>query len=102
MVPMMFLMAAIALGWPKFASMFRVEPDGGVAEPAIVTVASATFLGAAGLAVQQSGVLTGGAACALAIGAGQFLPRRVGAARFETALSAACLAIVIAGITPGI
>ena len=102
MVPMMFLMAAIALGWPKFAGMFRCEPGGAAVELAIVSVATAAFLGAAGLAFQQFGVLAGGTACALAIGAGQFLPRRAGAARFETALAAMCLAIVIAGRTADI
>ena len=102
MVPILFLMAAIALGWPKFAGMFRSEPRGAAAELAIVSVATAAFLGAIGLAFQQFGPLVGGTACALAVAAGLILQRQVGAARFQTALAAMCLAIFIAGRTAGI
>jgi hypothetical protein len=100
MVPMVLLVAAIALSWPKFIAMFRIETNRATMEMTVISVATAVFLGTAGLAFQQYGTAAGGIMCALGVGAGQILRKTTRVARLETTLSLACLAIFLAAIAP--
>ncbi|UVC08069.1 hypothetical protein IHQ71_23370 [Rhizobium sp. TH2] len=100
MVPMVLLVAAIALSWPKFLAMFRIETNPAATELAIISAASAACLGASGLALQQYGAAAGAIICVVGLGAGQFLRKGATVARLETTLSIACLAIFLAAKAP--
>ncbi|CAN7670275.1 hypothetical protein [Rhizobium sp. LjRoot254] len=100
MVPMVLLVAAIALSWPKFLDMFRIQVSPPVMEAAVMSVAAAVFLGTAGLSLQLYGNAAGAIMCSLGLCAGEFLRRVVYIARLETTLSLACLAIFLAVRAP--
>lgn len=100
MVPMVLLVAAIALSWPKFIAMFRITVSPPVMETAVISVAAAVFLGTTGLSLQQYGNAVGAIMCGLGLCAGEFLRRGVNIARLETTLSLACLAIFLAAKAP--
>lgn len=96
-VPMALLMTAIALSWPEFVGMFRLRANPTVTQSAIMTLACAAGLGAAGLAIQNFGIMPGGLVCLLGILAGQFLRNDARMARAEAFLSVGCIAVVVAG-----
>ena len=100
MAPMGLLVAAIALSWPKFLAMFRIKANAASIEMAVISVASATCLGAMGLSLQQYGAAAGGIMCVLGLGTGQFLREGTSVARLETTLSVGCLAIFLAARAP--
>lgn len=100
MVPMVLLVAAIALSWPKFLAMFRIDANPATMETAVISIATAACLGAVGLSLQQYGAVVGGLICVIGLGAGQFLRSGTIVARLETTLSIACLAIFLAARTP--
>jgi hypothetical protein len=99
MGPMVLLVLAIALSWPKFLAMFRMETNPATPEVAVISVASAVCLGAIGLSLQQYGGIAGGIMCVLGFGAGQFLRKGAGTVPLKTTLSLACLAIFLAART---
>jgi hypothetical protein len=100
MVPMVLLVAAIALSWPKFLDMFRIKVSPPVMEAAVMSVAAAVFLGTTGLSFQLHGNAAGMIMCGLGLCAGEFLRRGVNIARLETTLSLACLGIFLVTRAP--
>jgi hypothetical protein len=81
LLPMALLVAAIALSWPKFIAMFRIESNRATLEMTVISAACAICIGAIGLSLQQYGAATGGIMCALGVGAGQFLRKTTSGAR---------------------
>lgn len=94
LVPLALLTVATALSWPEFASMFRVSGGRSTAEFSVMSAASAAFLGAVGLAMQQFGPVHGGIASLVGIFAGHWLRKDSATARAGALLSVACVAVL--------
>lgn len=95
MVSIVLLAASIALGWPKFLGMFKLEVNPAAAEFTLLSIATAVCLAAIALALQEFGPLLGGLICILAVGSGQALRREGSTAGPETVVSALCLALFL-------
>ena len=98
LVPAVLLMAAIALSWPEFVAMFRLDGRVAVIEVSLMSVATAAFLGAMGLALQQFGLIVGGLLCTAGACLGHCMRRTTHATQM-TLLSSGCILALLASRT---